>query len=98
VRWVDVQEQHKVENALGELGDPGALGAWDACKAREDRTRSSVYGTAETLLDPYADPRVAENAESCEIDLAYCCLAITRFICMPRRTSNAGCVHCLSHC
>ncbi|MGH8898066.1 MAG: type IV secretory system conjugative DNA transfer family protein [Egibacteraceae bacterium] len=69
VRWVDVQEQHEVDDALAQLGDPSASDAWDACKAREERTRSSVYGTAETLLDAYADPRVAETAETCEIDL-----------------------------
>ncbi len=69
VRWVDVQEQTEVDNALAQLSDLGASDAWEACKAREERTRSSVYGTAETLLDAYADPRVAETAESCEIDL-----------------------------
>jgi type IV secretion system protein VirD4 len=69
VRWVDVQEQHEVDKALADLGDPAATDAWDACKNREERTRSSVYGTAETLLDAYADPRVAETADGCEIDL-----------------------------
>ncbi|MGH8895642.1 MAG: type IV secretory system conjugative DNA transfer family protein [Egibacteraceae bacterium] len=69
VRWVDVQDQAEVDAALDGLGDPMALDAWEACKAREDRTRSSVYGTAETLLDVYADPRVQASADSCEIDL-----------------------------
>jgi len=69
VGWVDTQEQPEIDHALAQLGDAGAADAWEACKAREERTRSSVYGTAETLLDAYADPRVAETAESCEIDL-----------------------------
>jgi Type IV secretory system Conjugative DNA transfer len=92
VRWVDVQEQHEIDHALAQLGDPGAADAWEACKAREERTRSSVYGTAETLLDTYADPRVAEPPTAARSTSTCCCPGITRCTCTPRRTSRPGCV------
>jgi type IV secretion system protein VirD4 len=69
LRWVDTQEQDEVSAALAELGDAGVRDAWSACQGREDRTRGSVYGTAETLLDVYDDPRVADSANGTEIDL-----------------------------
>ena len=69
VRWVDTQDQHEVSLALEQLGDSAASDAWAACQGREDRTRGSVYGTAETVLDVYADPRVAASADGDEIDL-----------------------------
>jgi type IV secretory pathway TraG/TraD family ATPase VirD4 len=68
-RWVDVQDFDEVYQALAEIGDPHALDAWAACKSRPDNTLGSVYGTAETLLDVYGDPAVAQSAEGCEVDL-----------------------------
>ncbi|MGH8933443.1 MAG: type IV secretory system conjugative DNA transfer family protein, partial [Egibacteraceae bacterium] len=69
VRWVDTQEEHEVNEALADLGCSATQDAWDACKGREQRTKSSVYGTAETLLDVFADPRVQRSASGCEIDI-----------------------------
>jgi type IV secretion system protein VirD4 len=68
-RWVDVQDYDEVYTTLLDLGDTRALDAWAACKARPDNTLGSVYGTAETLLDVFGDPSVAESAEGCDIDL-----------------------------
>src|SRR6266536_2208310 len=68
-RWVDVQEQDEVTEALEQAGDPMALDAWSACKARPENTLGSVYGTAETLLDVFADPVVAASAEGCDLDV-----------------------------
>jgi type IV secretion system protein VirD4 len=68
-RWVDVQEQDEVTQALEEAGDLMALDAWSACKARPDNTLGSVYGTAETLLDVFADPVIAESADGCDLDV-----------------------------
>jgi type IV secretion system protein VirD4 len=68
-RWVDVQDYDEVYTTLLDLGDTRALDAWAACKARPDNTLGSVYGTAETLLDVFGDPAVAESAECCDIDL-----------------------------
>jgi type IV secretion system protein VirD4 len=68
-RWVDVQDFDEVATCLGELGDQQALDAWAACISRPDNTRGSVFGTAETLLDVFGDPQVAESAEACDLDL-----------------------------
>jgi type IV secretion system protein VirD4 len=68
-RWVDIQEQDEVTEALEQAGDLMALDAWSACRARPDNTLGSVYGTAETLLDVFADPIIAESADGCDLDV-----------------------------
>ncbi len=68
-RWVDVQDRDEVTEALEYAGDPMALDAWSACTARPDNTLGSVYGTAETLLDVFADPIIAASAEGCDLDV-----------------------------
>jgi type IV secretion system protein VirD4 len=68
-RWIDVQDFDEVATCLGELGDQQALDAWAACISRPDNTRGSVFGTAETLLDVFGDPTVADSAEGCDLDL-----------------------------
>jgi type IV secretion system protein VirD4 len=68
-RWVDIQEQDEVTEALEQAGDAMALDAWSACKARPDNTLGSVYGTAETLLDVFADPVIAASADGCDLDV-----------------------------
>src|SRR6266542_3543986 len=59
-RWVDVQDFDEVAQALA---------AWAACISRPDNTRGSVFGTAETLLDVFGDPTIAESAEGCDVDV-----------------------------
>jgi type IV secretion system protein VirD4 len=68
-RWVDTQDYAEVDQALEELGDRTAQDAWAACKARPENTRGSVFGTAETLLDVFGDPAVAQSAEGCDLDV-----------------------------
>jgi type IV secretion system protein VirD4 len=68
-RWVDIQEQDEVTEALEQAGDLMALDAWSACRARPDNTLGSVYGTAETLLDVFADPVIAASADGCDLDI-----------------------------
>ena len=68
-RWVDVQDFDEVAQALTGLGDEQALDAWAACISRPDNTRGSVFGTAETLLDVFGDPAVADSAEGCDLDV-----------------------------
>ena len=58
LRWLDTQDQAEVQAVLEELGEPEAVAAWQASCAREDRVRSSVVATAETLLEVWWDPRV----------------------------------------
>ena len=54
VRWVDTQEVGEVADVLEQAGAPEALDAARATWCRDDRTRSSVYTTAETVLAPFA--------------------------------------------
>jgi type IV secretion system protein VirD4 len=68
-RWVDIQDRDEVTEALEQTGDPMALDAWSACTARPDNTLGSVYGTAETLLDVFADPIIAASADGCDLDV-----------------------------
>ena len=62
VRWVDSQEVDDVRDALTQHGDEDALIAAEATWARDERQRSSIYTTAETVLTAYADPRVLAAA------------------------------------
>jgi len=59
VRWVDTQEVDEVVDALGSAGEPLALQAMRAAWGRDDRQRSAVYTTAETVVEVFADPAVA---------------------------------------
>jgi len=70
VRWVDVQDSDEVALLLKLSGCEEALAAATASWNRDERTRSSVYTTAETVLAAYADPQVAASAETCDIDAA----------------------------
>ena len=56
VRWVDTQEVAEVAAILEAAGVPEALQAARASWRRDDRQRSSVYTTAETVLEPFAEP------------------------------------------
>jgi type IV secretion system protein VirD4 len=53
-RWVDTQEAGEVSLILEEAGVAEALDAARASWCRDERTRSSVYTTAETILAPFA--------------------------------------------
>jgi type IV secretion system protein VirD4 len=55
IRWVDTQEVAEVAGILEATGVPEALQAARATWQRDDRQRSSVYTTAETVLEPFAD-------------------------------------------
>jgi type IV secretion system protein VirD4 len=54
VRWVDTQEIAEVAAALERAAPPEVLDAARATWCRDDRTRSSIYTTAETVLAPFA--------------------------------------------
>jgi len=54
VRWVDTQEVAEVAAVLEQVGFDQALQAARATWCRDERTRSSVYTTAETVLAPFA--------------------------------------------
>ncbi len=61
VRWVDTQEVDEVFDALTVAGDDAALQAVRAGWGRDERQRSAVYTTVETVIEVFADPTVAAN-------------------------------------
>jgi type IV secretion system protein VirD4 len=67
VAWVDAQECGRVERALEENGEEEALNAFEATALWDDRTRGSVYATAQTVLIAYVDPGVLASAMSAEL-------------------------------
>jgi type IV secretion system protein VirD4 len=67
VRWIDAQEQEEIFSALDETGEEAAVTAFQASSQRDERTRSGVYTTAETVLAAYADPGVLASALTSEL-------------------------------
>jgi type IV secretion system protein VirD4 len=67
VRWIDLQEEDEVRLLLQAAGVEAAIAAAEASWGREQRTRSSVFTTAETILAAFADPAVATSAEQADI-------------------------------
>jgi len=68
VRWVNLQETEEVRWLLDLAGETDAVSSLEAGRARDERIRSSVYTTLETVLSPYEDPVVAQSAATSEID------------------------------
>jgi type IV secretion system protein VirD4 len=62
VRWIDDEELHEPLLALELAGVPDALRAARTSFAREERQRSSVFATAETVVAGFSDPNVAASA------------------------------------
>ena len=58
VQWVDAQDDEHVRWALEQNREEEALDAFEAISLWDDKTRGSVYATAQTVLIAYADPGV----------------------------------------
>jgi type IV secretion system protein VirD4 len=54
VRWVDTQEESEVLELLVAAGVPEAVHAARSAFGKEERQRSSIYTTVETILEPFA--------------------------------------------
>jgi type IV secretion system protein VirD4 len=67
VQWVDGQEDEPVRFALEANGEEEAVGAFEAISMWDERTRGSVYATAQTVLIAYADPGVLASAMTAEL-------------------------------
>lgn len=67
VRWIDAQEDAEVAHILEAAGELDALSAAGASWQRDDRARSSVFTTAEMVLEAYADPSVLRSAAGCDV-------------------------------
>ncbi|MDQ6616970.1 MAG: type IV secretory system conjugative DNA transfer family protein, partial [Actinomycetota bacterium] len=84
VRWTNLQETEEVRLLLELAGDTDAVHALVAGLSRDERIRSSIYTTLETVLAPYEDPVVAESAEHGDIDPAALLLGRnTLYLCGP---------------
>lgn len=68
IRWLDggADAEPDVTKRLRETGSEDALSAWKANWNREERQRSSIYTTAETILTAFADPRVLAASAKAE--------------------------------
>jgi type IV secretion system protein VirD4 len=69
LRWVDTQEASEVSSILERVGMREVLDAARASWCRDERTRSSVYTTAETILAPFADAVGTPHAAFEPVDL-----------------------------
>ena len=67
VQWVDGQEDEPVRFALEANGEEEAASAFEAISMWDERTRGSVYATAQTVLVAYTDPGVLASAMSTEL-------------------------------
>jgi type IV secretion system protein VirD4 len=54
VRWVERHEEQEVIDLLGLAGVPEAIDAAWSTFGKEERQRSSIYTTVETILEPFA--------------------------------------------
>lgn len=54
LRWVDTHEEDEVLDLLDAAGVPEAVHAALSTFGKEDRQRSSIYTTVETVLEPFA--------------------------------------------
>lgn len=69
IRWLNdgADAEQEVTERLGAAPEPrDALSAWRANWNREERQRSSIYTTAETILGAFADPRVLEATSAAD--------------------------------
>ena len=67
VTWVDTQEEVRVQEALARTRERDAINAFEASIGRDERQRSSIYTTAETILEAYADPDVLAKSRTAGI-------------------------------
>jgi type IV secretion system protein VirD4 len=67
VSWVDMQETDKVRFALEANDELEALTALDAPTRWDERTKGSVYATAQTILNAYHDPGVLASAMGADL-------------------------------
>jgi type IV secretion system protein VirD4 len=99
VSWVDTQEVTEVADLLDSIADRDALRAAWATWRRDERQRSSVYTTAETVLEAFADPVRKPNARQIDIESLLDGSEPTLYLCAPPheqerlRPAFAGLVH-----
>ena len=70
VAWIDERNTVNVENILEHHGAMDALRSFRASHERDDRTKSSVYASAEVILRAYASPRMSDHTPDESLDPA----------------------------
>ncbi|MET0305202.1 MAG: type IV secretory system conjugative DNA transfer family protein [Solirubrobacterales bacterium] len=69
IRWLNdgaEAEPEVRERLIAAADSTDALSAWNANWNREERQRSSIYTTAETILGAFADPRVLDATSAAD--------------------------------
>ena len=67
VAWTDTGHWEEPAAVLEDAGATGAAVALAACAARDERIRSSVSTTLETVLAPFSDPEVARATSRVDV-------------------------------
>ncbi len=67
VQWVNTLDADEPDRLLADAGEHEAGMALFASLGRDERIRSSIYTTLETVLSPYEDPIVAASADDPDI-------------------------------
>jgi len=84
VRWTNSSELSEPGQLLHVSGDIDAALALSACENRDERIRSSVSTTLETVLAPFEDPEVGRWTSGTEVDLDEVVSSpATLFLCGP---------------
>jgi type IV secretion system protein VirD4 len=83
VRWVDTQEVGDVSDILEEAGVTEAAEAARASWCRDERTRSSVYTTTETVLAPFVATAFSPSPSQCFEPAALLGGSHTLYLCAP---------------
>ena len=87
IRWLNdgAEAEQEVTGRLAEAGSDDALSAWNANWNREERQRSSIYTTAETIIAAFADPRVLDASSRADYTPAELLdgRANTLYLCAP---------------
>jgi type IV secretion system protein VirD4 len=67
LKWIDTNEESEILKILAKAGVSEATTAFNAHMGRDEKTKSSILTTAETIIDAYADPMVCESAKNPKI-------------------------------
>ncbi len=70
VRWIDLRQELEVRDILRKRKVQSAIDALEASISRDDRQASSIYTTAETILEAYADPGVLSHSRAADVRVA----------------------------
>lgn len=66
--WIQTEDEESVRALLEEIGDRPALDAWTAHCSTHEKTKSSVYGTAWSIMEAWAHPEIATAVDTRSAD------------------------------